>query len=691
MSNNQKKYRNRLINESSPYLQQHAHNPVDWYPWCKEAFDEAKKLDRPVFLSIGYSTCHWCHVMEQESFENEHIASIMNENFINIKVDREQYPNIDEVYMQTVQLMTGSGGWPLSVFLTPEGESFYGGTYFPPQDRYNIPGFERVLKSVSQAWKNKRNELLESASYITKTLKGLRPEKIEGKPSQEVIDSAYEYYKSHYDLINGGFGKEPKFPQPLALDFLLSYNYRIGDNYALEMVTNTLEKISTGGINDHVGGGFHRYSVDRNWLTPHFEKMLYDQALLSDVFLKTYKVTKEDEYLQVAKKTLDYVLRDMKDQQGCFFAAEDADTKGKEGIFYLWTADEIDKLFPKREAAVFKEYFGVTEEGNFENNTNVLSISKRKEFICTELGIKEDQFDKIISGGLEKLYEERSNRKRPHRDEKIIAAWNALMVSALSEASDLLQDYRYINQAVKSADFIMKKLFKNDSLARFLKDGKTVGEGFLCDYAFLSNALFDLYETTMDQLWLERSLKIADIMIDKFHSAGSNLFYSTPEGSRYLIVNDKPVYDHAIPSGNSYVAYILLKLYRVTSKEKYYDLAEGILVDSYSVTSNSPQASTAMFKAADYYLGPERELAIAVEKKEDAEKFRKFANSIYLPDTLFLYNTSENNLENIAPDHAKQRTVDDKVTVYVCRNFTCKKPVTEINDLEKLLKPLQRK
>jgi uncharacterized protein YyaL (SSP411 family) len=683
------KYTNKLVDETSPYLLQHAHNPVDWYPWSKEAFEIAKKLDKPIFLSIGYSTCHWCHVMERESFENEHIAKIMNEHFVCIKVDREQRPDVDDVYMAAVQMMTGSGGWPLSVFLAPDGKPFYGGTYFPPKDIYGRPGFGRLLLAISDAWKNKRGQLLESAGKISETLQDLSEQAGKEKLSPGVLNKAYLSLKQTFDHTNGGFGGAPKFPQPSYLSFLLRYWYRTKDNDALTMVEATLDALAKGGIYDHLGGGFHRYATDSHWLVPHFEKMLYDQALISSVYGQAYQVTGEEDYAKVVREIFDYILRDMTDSDGGFYSAEDADSEGKEGLFYVWEPGEIKKLLGTKNAEIFNEYYGVTDEGNFENGKSILNITKSIEEVAKVLKQNPKAIESILTQARLELLAHRSKRIRPHLDDKVIAGWNGLMISSLAYGGAVLGENKYISAAEKAAAFVLTTLRYNGRLKRYYRDGKIIQPGFLDDYAFMIMALLDLYEATFDARWLAEAKELAEQMMELFVDRDSGGFYITGNDSERLIVRTKPGYDGAVPSGNSIAALALLKLGLLTSDKRFTDGAEGVLNTFSSQLRQSPASLTEMLSAFDFSSGPTREIVIAAEaNRADTKEMLRFIQSRYLPNTVLLFHQTGKAgeaIEKIAPFTKWQTAIDDKATAYVCRNYVCRQPVTEIALLEEIL------
>ncbi len=680
---------NRLIDEMSPYLLQHAHNPVDWYPWSKEAFEIAKKQDKPIFLSIGYSTCHWCHVMERESFTNERIAKIMNEHFVNIKVDREQRPDVDDVYMSAVQMMTGSGGWPLSVFMTPDGRPFYGGTYFPPGDMFGRPGFERVLLAIADAWQNKRAELLESAGKISAALKNLSEQTGQEALSPDILKEAYSYLESIFDSTYGGFGGAPKFPQPSNLSMLLGYWRQARDDKALAMVEATLDAMAKGGIYDHLGGGFHRYSTDARWLVPHFEKMLYDQALLSRSYIQAYQVTRKKHYAKVTREIFDYVLRDMTDPKGGFYSAEDADSEGKEGLFYIWEVKEIKEVLGTEKAKIFNEFYNVTGSGNFEDGKSILNITKSVEELAKQFKQDRKVIESILQEWRLQLLEHRSKRVRPHRDDKIIVSWNGLMISSMAYGGAVLQEAKYVSAAEKAAEFILENLQKNGRLGRYYRASKVVEPGFLDDYAFMIIALLDLYEATFDARWLVEAGELAEQMIELFGDESSGGFYLMGEGAEHLIVRSKPGYDGAVPSGNSVAALVLLKLGRLTMNQRYIDRAKQVL-DAFSRRiQQSPASLSAMLIALDFWIGPTQEIVIAGDRRrQDTKEMLRLIHGKFLPNTVILFHETGQAgeaIEKMVPFLKGQTAIDDKVTVYVCKNYVCKQPVNEVDALETLL------
>lgn len=680
---------NRLINETSPYLLQHAHNPVDWYPWSKEAFEIAKKQDKPIFLSIGYSTCHWCHVMERESFANEHIAKIMNEHFVSIKVDREQRPDVDDVYMNAVQMMTGGGGWPLSAFLTPDGKSFYGGTYFPPNDMFGQPGFERVLLAVADAWENKRAELLESAGKISATLKNLNGQASQETFSPDILKEAYFYFESIFDSNYGGFGGAPKFPQPSNLSLLLGYWHRTRDDKAIVMVEATLGAMAKGGIYDHLGGGFHRYSTDARWLVPHFEKMLYDQALLSKSYIQAYQAIGKEHYARIAREIFDYVLRDMTDPTGGFYSAEDADSEGKEGLFYIWEMNEIKDVLGTEKAEIFNEYYGVTNNGNFEYGKSILNITKSVEELAKKLKQDRKAIEETLEEGRLQLLGHRSKRIRPHLDDKIIAGWNGLMISSMAYGGAVLQEPKYVSAAEKTAEFVLENLRKNGRLMRYYRDGKAIELGFLDDYAFMIMALLDLYGATFDAKWLTEAGEFAEQMIELFGDESSGGFYLTGEDAEHLIVRSKPGYDGAVPSGNSVAALVLLKLGLLTMNQRFTDQAKEVLNAFSRQIQQSPTSLSAMLIALDFWIGPAQEIVVAGDRQRpDTREMLRLIHSKFLPNAVILFHgTGEAGeaIEQIVPFLKGQVAIDGKATAYVCKNYVCKQPVNKIDALEKLL------
>lgn len=585
---------NRLINEKSPYLLQHAYNPVNWYSWCDEAFEKAKKENKPIFLSIGYSTCHWCHVMEHECFEDDEVASKMNEKFVCIKVDREERPDIDSVYMTVCQSLTGGGGWPLSVFITPNANPFYAGTYFPKYSKYNMPGFLEILDTMSLEWKN-NSEKIEKASleFMREISEEFDPEEYNEDVSFKIVEDGYEFCKKIFDGVYGGFGKEPKFPTPHKLLFLLNYYKITSELEALNMVEKTLEGMYRGGIFDHVGFGFSRYSTDEKWLVPHFEKMLYDNALLIIAYLECYELTKKDFYKDVAIKTIDYVLREFKGKENGFYSAQDADSDGHEGKFYVFNPLEICEVLGDDDGKRFNDYFDITPSGNFEGKS-IANLLYNNGF---ESG--NEEIDKLR----EKVFKYRNERTNLHTDDKILTSWNALMIVALSKAYETLKNYMYLNAAENAIDFIKGNLIneKGRLLARF-RDGEAKYLAYLEDYAFLVWAFIEMYESTDKEAYLKDAIKFTNNMIDKFWEENKGGFFLYGNDAEKLILRPKELYDGAIPSGNSVAAYVLLKLSEITQDEKLKEYAKKQIRYFFATATKSPISYTMYLNAVIEYL-----------------------------------------------------------------------------------------
>ena len=683
---------NRLVEETSPYLLQHAHNPVDWYPWGDEAFERAKSEDKPVFLSIGYSTCHWCHVMERESFEDEETAGVMNRGFIAIKVDREERPDVDATYMKVVQMMTGSGGWPLSVFLTADGKPFYGGTYFPPSSAFGRPSFVQVLQSISQAWQERRPELMRSAQSLVEALSRPAETGPERALSPDSLHDAFEAMAGQFDAIHGGFGDAPKFPQPAMLTMLLNYWHRSGEQAALEMAEKTLSQMAQGGIYDHLGGGFHRYSTDARWLVPHFEKMLYDQALLARAYVQAYQITREPGYATVARDILDYVLRDMTDASGGFHAAEDADSEGREGAFYVWKRREIEDVLGERKADIFCTYYGATCSGNFEDGENVLHVAGSIPELSRQFDMAPAEIEAELASGRQRLLDRRDKRPRPATDDKIITSWNGLMISAMACGGAVLGEPKYIEAARKAGAFVLDSLRPNGRLMRYSRRGRAVEKAFLDDYAFLALAMIDLYEASFDAGWLREARIVAEQMILLFADEGGGGFFMTGKDAERLIRRDKPDYDGAVPSGNSVATLVLLKLGTLLMEDRFTKEADRILHAFSGRLAESPTSLTAMLQALDYRLGPTQEIVI-VGNAADAQPLIEETRRHFLPNATLLFretNTGAESLAEVVPFVANLKPIDGRPVAYVCENYACRRPVTKQEDLAQILGELSR-
>ena len=677
---NKPKFTNKLINETSPYLLQHAHNPVEWFAWNEEAFTKAKNEDKPVMISIGYSACHWCHVMERESFEDEVTARVMNEHFVNIKIDLEERPDVDQIYMQFVQMTTGSGGYPLNVFLTPDGLPFFGGTYFPPVNRYNMPSFQRILTSISDAWKNRRGELLDSGNEILGEMRRVGiGEMAAGGLSLDLLDAAFLGFTRTFDKVNGGFGGAPKFPPPMSLEFLLRYFYRTKDENALEMVKKTCDEMARGGIYDQIGGGFHRYTVDAIWLTPHFEKMLYDNAQLARIYLHLFQITKDEFYKRIAIETLEYVKREMLDERGGFYSAQDADSEGVEGKFFIWTPEEIVKVLGEENARVFNFYFDITESGNFEEK-NILNVKNSTEVSAEQLKIPIDELKEILERGRRLLFETREKRIKPFRDEKTLTAWNGLMLATFAEASAILRSEEYLIIAKRNADFILENLRKNEYLLRTYKDGQAKLNAYLEDYANFADGLTELFQVSGEAKYLNEARRLADLMITEFWDEDAGGFFFTANNHETLLLRSKDFYDNATPAGNSATADVLLKLARLTGDERYERFAVTVLRLVAPQIRRYPNAFGRILSAMEFYLNPTKEIVIMGKKGSELERE---VWKDYVPNKVVVL-ADETNDESI-PLLQGRKLIDNQPTAYVCENFVCQKPVTTIADFKRQL------
>jgi uncharacterized protein len=680
---------NHLITEKSPYLQQHAHNPVDWYPWGEVAFEKSRAEDKPIFLSVGYSTCHWCHVMERESFESEELAAILNRWFVPVKVDREERPDVDRIYMTFVQASTGGGGWPMSVFLTPELKPFFGGTYFPPDNRYGRPGFGAILERIADAWRNERGRIMQSSGDVIAQLAhytgvGAPSTAI---PDKTVLDSAFQHFRRMFDSAHGGFGGAPKFPRPVVFNFLLRYYARPPQQEtsqeALEMTLETLRAMANGGMHDQLGGGFHRYSVDERWFVPHFEKMLYDQAQLAISYLEAFQITHDPFYARIARSTLDYVLRDMTHPEGGFYSAEDADSvidpsnpkeKG-EGAFYIWTAEELKQALGEALYKAFASVYGIQANGNVPDDPHGEFTGKNILYLREPL---DDPTEAELQPGKSALLAIRSNRVRPHLDDKILTAWNGLMISAFAKGAQILDDARYLTAAQRAAGFILTRMYdaKSGVLLRRYRDGDAAIAGFLDDYAFFIGALLDLYEADFDPRHIETAIQLTGKMRELFEDATGGAFFSTAAGDSNLVLRMKDDYDGAEPSGNAVALVDLLKLAHFTDRVEYREAAERTLGALGSKIVQQAVAVPQMLVGLDYYLGARREIVIAGEPRE----FLGHVRARFLPHTITLLSEA-----TFFPGAARMLAVDGKTTAYVCENYTCQLPTSQLAKFDELL------
>ena len=674
---------NRLAREISPYLLQHAENPVDWYAWGLEALAAAKALDKPIFLSIGYSACHWCHVMAHESFEHPEIARILNRAFISIKVDREEHPELDQLYMEAVQIMTGHGGWPMSVFLTPELEPFYGGTYWPPEPRGGMPGFADVLVAVAEAWQNRRAEAVRQAEQLTELLRQNLPEEAaggQGPLGQDVFEAAEAALGRAFDPVFGGLGAAPKFPHPIHVQFLLRRWARTGATSLLTMATTTLDKMASGGIYDHLGGGFHRYSVDAQWLVPHFEKMLYDNALLAGCYLEAWQATSYPEYARVARETLDYLLRDMTDPAGGFTSSEDADSEGHEGVFYLWTPGEVESVLGREEAESFCYVYDVTEPGNFEGR-NILSRPKTIRQCARILGRDADELEIELAVSRRKLLEARSRRVRPGRDDKVLLGWNSLAIDSLARAGAALGEPRYLAAAVRAAQFALGPMRQSDGrLWHCWRRGRASVDGLLEDYAGLANALVTLYESQFDERWIDEAIHLADQVLARFADRQGGGFYTAAEDHGSLLVRKKDMVDSSVPSGGGLAAAALVRLGRLCGRSDYLAAAEAALRASGPLIQRMPLGAGQLLLVADLYLGPSPEIVLvgSDDAEENAEVLLALER-LYLPGRVVAFRSAASGGDHRSPAlmglFADRTPVDGEPALYVCENSTCRAPV----------------
>jgi uncharacterized protein YyaL (SSP411 family) len=685
---------NRLKNETSPYLLQHAANPVDWYPWCDEAFKAAKEQNKPVLLSVGYSACHWCHVMAHESFEKEETAQIMNDLFINIKVDREERPDIDDIYMQAVQALTQRGGWPMTVFLMPDGSPFYGGTYFPPNAGMGMPSFIEVMRVVHNAYHNQRELVIKQAETLKRALKENIFGSITGQNtllSDRILDKAGAAIISGFDGLHGGFGREPKFPQPMNLEYLLRCYHRTKDKAILDAVSFTLSKMARGGIYDQIGGGFARYSVDAQWLVPHFEKMLYDNAQLSRLYLHAYQVTGDLFFKEIAREIYDYILREMTTAEGGFYSTTDADSEGEEGRFYVWTIDQLKAALRDMEdelpdaVKIAVEYFGLTAKGNFEGS-NILHVSRKPESIAENLGLSVDELHSALELIKARLYSVRQTRVHPGLDDKILTSWNGMMLASLAEGARVLDRKDYLSAAVKSGTFIINQMRdERGRLYRTHKDGKSRLKGYLEDYANVIDAMIELYQSTFDEEWFAGARELADLVLIHFKSEDGGL-YDTPDDHERLITRPRNMQDNAVPSGNGMMAKQLLRLAAYTGNNLYYEAGQKIIYALGDALIRYPQAFGESLNAADMIVSGFTE--VAVIGKRDHKNTKSLLDEIqkpFRPNTVCaLAGQDQSNNEQI-PLLSFRTMISDKPTAYVCRDFSCQRPVISAEETSRLL------
>jgi uncharacterized protein len=691
---------NRLADALSPYLAQHADNPVDWYPWGQEAFEKSSKEDKPIFLSIGYAACHWCHVMEHESFEDERIAAILNEHFVSIKVDREERPDVDDIYMEAVQTMTGSGGWPLSVFLTPDRKPFYGGTYFPPQRRGPMPGFEEILRAVHDAWENRREDTLEQAKSLTAVLQSDNLAAPEGATDvsqlEPFLTGAAQSLGRTFDPVWGGFGGAPKFPRPSDFGLLLRHWYRTGNGHSLHMVTTTLDRMADGGMYDHVGGGFHRYSTDGQWLVPHFEKMLYDNAQLARAYVEAWQITDEERYQQIARETLDYVLRDMRHPDGGFYSSEDADSEGEEGLFYTWTPDELVAALGQEQADTFIRAYGITEQGNFEGRS-IAHLPRPLAVTAEQLERDQEGLKQELCQSREQLLDVRAKRTRPLRDEKILVGWNGLMIDGFALAGAAFEDEGYLKAGIEAAEYVDRQL--RDEEGRLLhcrRDQQASHPAYLEDHAALANGLVSLYEATFDERWIDLAIAEADVLLSEFLDSDRGGFFLTSARHEKLIARKRDLLDNAIPSGSSVATMALLRLSKLCGRGDYLAAAEQTIEAATVVMQRAPQAASQILIGLDFLLGPTPEIVLVEGAgSEDPLPQASGVQRHFLGNRALAYrNLAESDSvrsEHLEPLFQGKTAPAQEKQLFVCQNGTCQAPITGRSAIEQAITAMVRR
>jgi uncharacterized protein YyaL (SSP411 family) len=674
--------KNHLANETSPYLLQHANNPVDWFAWDDVALKKARDENKPIFLSIGYSACHWCHVMAHESFENDDVAEFMNNNFVNIKVDREERPDIDDIYQKVCQLATGQGGWPLSIFLTPDQKPFYVGTYFPVLDSYGRPGFGSILRQLSQAWKEKPRDIEKTANNFLDALQKTETVKTPTKLERLLLDEAAMNLFQMGDFSYGGFGSAPKFPNAANVSFLFRYAKISGLSKFNEFALKTLNKMAKGGIFDQIGGGFHRYSTDAKWLVPHFEKMLYDNALIPVNYAEAYQITKDPFYLDVLKKTLDFVIREMTSSQGGFFSAFDADSEGEEGKFYVWSKSEIKTILGD-DAELFCLYYDVTDGGNWEGK-NILCNNINISTVAFNFGFTDDKVKDIISSCSQKLLDARSNRVLPGLDDKILTSWNALMITAFAKGYRVTGDLKYLNAAKNGISFIEKNLFVDGKLLRTFKNGTSKINGYLEDYSYFANALLDVFEIYPDSKYLELASQLGSYLIDHFWDDTNNSFFMTSDSHEPLIIRPKSNYDLSLPSGNSVSCFVMLRLFHLSQEQKFLEITTKIMESQAQMAAENPFGFGFLLNTIYTYLEKPLEITILNDSNKD---MYEFLTKSFLPESIMISINNSKQLDALTkyPFFAGKNFDSDKTSVFVCKDFACSLPLQTIDDLKKAL------
>ena len=667
---------NRLAAESSPYLQQHAGNPVDWFPWGEEAFARARAEDKPVLLSVGYSACHWCHVMERESFEDGDTAELMNDLFVSVKVDREERPDIDQIYIKAVQAMTGSAGWPLTVWMTPDGIPFYGGTYYPPEPRHGMPSFRQVMRGVADAYRDRRPQVLEAGGRLIDALERAAEPAAPGDADLSLVEHAYAALASRYDPHHGGFGAAPKFPQPVTLELVLRHAAASGDGHALEQLEHTLRRMAAGGMRDQLGGGFHRYSVDARWLVPHFEKMLYDNALLARLYLDAFRLTGDAGFRRVAEEVLDDMLTDMRSPEGAFHSARDADSEGEEGTFYVWAPPEIEAELGAERARAFMRVYGVTAGGNFEGKS-ILHVAEDPGRVAEEEGVDEDAFLARMAEDRTRLLAKRAEREPPFLDEKVLVSWNAMMIRTLAEAGAALGRWDYVEAAVRAAEFIRNRLTSEGRLYRVFMDGEAKVPAFLEDHAAWGNALLSLHAATLEVHWLQTARESCDQILDRFRDAETGVLFDAPADGETLIVRPRDVTDGATPSGTSLAAELLVRAAHVFDEHRYRKAADDIFEREAGAMKRFGPAFGRLLSALDRHRAAPVEVAVVGPPQAlETRALLQAAHARFLPNLTVVGRAPDTDTAGL-PLLEGRDPVDGRPAAYVCRSYACYLPVTD--------------
>lgn len=681
---------NRLSKEKSPYLLQHAHNPVDWFPWSEEAFEIAKRDNKPIFLSIGYSTCHWCHVMERESFEDEEVAAILNEHYVSVKVDREERPDVDHLYMSVCQAMTGQGGWPLTIVMTPEKKPFFAGTYYPKKRKYGRYGLMDLLPQLADKWNEDRAKVEEIGEQIVEETKGRMLSNLKGELSEQTLDRVYQQYAQTFDEMHGGFGSAPKFPTAHNLSLLLRLHKRTGNAHALKMVEKTLDAMYRGGMYDHIGFGFARYSTDERWLVPHFEKMLYDNALLAIAYTEAYQLTRKPEYAEVAASIFTYVLRDMTDPEGGFYSAEDADSEGHEGKFYVWDPDEVSDVLGSDDGELFCELYNITSEGNFEGRSIPNMIGTTPEMFAQRKAMSESELLQKIEVCRQKLFARREQRIHPHKDDKILTAWNGLMIAAFAKGAKVLNDPTYAEAAKKAESFLWSKLRREDGrlLARY-RDGEAAFLGYVDDYACTIWGLIELYEATFEPEYIQKAAELAKEMIRLFWDDEDGGLYFYGHDAEQLLTRMKEIYDGAMPSGNSVAAYNLARLSKYVYDAELSQKADELLQSFAGAAERYPTGHAMLLTALDFVVSSSMEIVIAGDPaKPETMQMIESVRSRFLPNAVVFVvpnGPDGDRVRQIIPLVQDKRSLGGRTTAYVCEHFACQAPTDDVEELEQLL------